>query len=196
MTEQSIWLPFPPSVNNLFSQGIVKRKIRRFPSKQYKAWRKQAELLLMAGRLKKYDIPVVIKLALTPRDSRARDADNYNKPIIDSLVNVGIIQGDDSRYVKAVTAYWNQPDINSGVMVFLRPANMEGKTPDLRAGERNMLARIEKRGLHLVGPRWKPGVTLQSLIQKGFVETLPGLIDDAPQGYRALEANKKIGSVS
>jgi crossover junction endodeoxyribonuclease RusA len=185
MSEQSLWLPFPPSVNNLFSQGIVKRKIRRFPSKQYKAWRKQAELLISTSKLKAYTVPVVIRLALTPKDSRPRDADNYNKPIIDALVNMRVLQGDDSQHVKAVTAFWNNPDTKAhGVMVHIRPARMAGKAEALSAAERAMLERWRREPLRLVSPRHKAGKTLSSLIAKGYIEALPGLFHDAPQAYR------------
>jgi Holliday junction resolvase RusA-like endonuclease len=196
MTEQSIWLPFPPSVNNCFPTRIVRGRAHRFPSKQYKAWKQEAFLLVRASRLLAWDKPVKIELVLTPRDSRHRDADNYNKPVIDLLVSSCILRGDDSRHVKEVSARWEKPDIKSGVRVFLRLADAEHGLPELNGSERKMLARIAARGLHIVKPKWNPGVTLQSLIAKGYVETLPGLIDNAPQGYRALEANKKIGSVS
>lgn len=183
--EQAVWLPFPPSVNNLFSQGVVKRKIRRFPSKQYKAWRKQAEMLIMAARFKPFTVPVVIRLALTPKDSRPRDADNYNKPVIDALVNMRVLPGDDSQHVKAVSAYWlNTNPKDAGVMVFIRPAKMEDKRPELKAVERKMLERWQREPQRLVAPQYKPGKTLSALIEKGYIEALPGLLNDTPQAYR------------
>ena len=188
--EVSLWLPFPPSVNNLFSQGIVKRKIRRFPSKQYKAWRKEAVIRILAAKLPRFTAPVVIKLQLTPKDSRTRDADNYNKPVIDALVEARVLQGDDSRHVKAVVAWWENPSASSGVRVFIRPAKMEGKQDALNGTEQRVLANLQRKGPRLVTPAWKgPGKTLQSLIEKGRVEVLPGLIPNAPQGYRASPAD-------
>jgi crossover junction endodeoxyribonuclease RusA len=186
--EQSVWLPFPPSVNNLFSQGVVKRKIRRFPSKQYKAWRKQAGLLIMAARLKPYTQPVEIGLVLTPKDSRPRDADNYSKAVIDALVKMGVLLGDDSRHVTSVRVSWQNPDTKrQGVVAFIRPAKMEGKARALNSAERKMLERYRPKGLQLIRPNQYPGKTLTALIEKGYVETLPGLIPNAPQAFRARE---------
>jgi len=192
MTEEvSVCLPFPPSVNNLFSQGVVKRKIRRFPSRAYKAWRKEAGILLMASRIKRFEVPVVIRLQLTPKDSRARDADNYNKPVIDALVEARILLGDDSRYVKAVTAYWENPSASHGVRIWIRPAKMEGKQDALNGTERRTLADLRRRGVRLIRPSsLPPGKAMQSLIEKGYVRLLPGLIDGCPQGYAPAEVSE------
>lgn len=116
----SIWLPWPPSTNNLFSQGRVGGKIRRFPSTQYKRWRKVASGLIMAARIKKFTEPVVIKLHLNPPDSRPRDADNYTKAVVDSLVQGGVIEDDDNRYVRAVVPMWMPQRVAPGVIVEVR----------------------------------------------------------------------------
>ncbi len=188
---QEVWLPWPPSVNNLFSQGIVKGKVRRFPSKQYKAWRKAASGYLLAARLRPYAEPVVIHVALTPGDSRPRDADNYNKPIIDALVEMGVIPGDDSRHVKAVLAHWENPNTkHAGAVVTLRPANMEGKERPLNAAARQALARWERQPLQLVKPSHKRSAMTRALVVAGYIEELPGLIPDAPQGYRLRETDR------
>jgi crossover junction endodeoxyribonuclease RusA len=125
MSEKSVWLPFPPSVNNLFAQGVVKGKVRRFPSKTYKAWRKQALLHIMAARIRRFEEPVVVKLELTPRDNRPRDADNYSKAVLDALVAARVLPDDSNVYVKAVSA-WFAPASASGhgVIVTLRIAQL------------------------------------------------------------------------
>jgi crossover junction endodeoxyribonuclease RusA len=121
-TEHKVWLPFPPSTNNLFTQGLVRGKVRRFPSRAYKAWRKEAVIRIIAARLPKFLDPVVVKLELTPRDNRPRDADNYAKPCLDALVEARVLQDDSNRYVKAVVPFWRDPARQPGVVIFIRPA--------------------------------------------------------------------------
>jgi len=123
----TFWLPFPPSTNGLFAHGLVRGKVRRFPTKQYKAWRKQAGIIIRSQRLKQLREPVVIKLALTPRDSRRRDADNYAKPCLDALVEAGLLIDDSNQYVRAVIPHWCEPDArHAGVQVSIRIAKLGG----------------------------------------------------------------------
>jgi len=122
------WLPFPPSTNNLFSQGVVNGKVRRFPSRKYKAWRLEAVTRIRSawrGR-EAYAEPVIVKLELTPRDARPRDADNYAKPVLDALVWAQVLQDDNNRYVKAVIPFWEHPASTSGVIVTIRHARLGG----------------------------------------------------------------------
>jgi crossover junction endodeoxyribonuclease RusA len=188
-TEVKVWLPFPPSVNNLFSQGVVKGKVRRFPSRQYKAWRKEAVIRLLAAKLPRFSVPVVIKLALTPKDARARDADNYNKAVIDALVEARLVPADDSRWIKAVSAWWENPKAGGGVEVFIRPAKMEGRQKALNANERKALTRIKHAGVLLVSPKHHTSAAVMALMEKGYVRELPGLFKNVPQGFVALEAD-------
>lgn len=102
MTSEA-WLPFPVSANNLFSQTALGR---RFPSKRYVAWRKHADMLLMAARLKPCSAPCLIEIELTPPTKARRDADNYVKPILDSLVRMRVIPDDDRSIVREVRARW------------------------------------------------------------------------------------------
>jgi Holliday junction resolvase RusA-like endonuclease len=127
----SFWLPFPPSTNNLFAHAQVGGRIRRFPTKTYKNWRREAVIRIRSQRLPQCTAPVVVKLELTPRDGRARDADNYAKPVLDALVEAGLLIDDSNRYVRAVIPYWLSPHRNSGVNVTIRLA---GEEP-LRPGE-------------------------------------------------------------
>lgn len=123
----SFYLPFPPSTNHLYSQGIVRGRIRRFPSRQYKAWRREAIIRIRSQRIPQFREPVVIKLALTPRDGRRRDASNYVKPVEDALVEAGLLVDDSQRYVKSVIPYWCDPDPDhEGVVVTIRVAKLGG----------------------------------------------------------------------
>lgn len=127
MTEISIRLPFPPSTNGLFAHGYVNGKVRRFPTKQYKAWRRAAVIIVRSHRLKQFREPVVIKLELTPRDARPRDADNYAKPVLDALVEAGLLIDDSNRYVREVRPCWCEPNATYvGVVVTIRVAQMGG----------------------------------------------------------------------
>jgi crossover junction endodeoxyribonuclease RusA len=188
---QEVWLPWPPTVNNLYNHGVVKGKIRRFPSPQLKKWKKAAHSFIQAARLRKYTEPVVAILRLTPGDSRPRDVDNYSKAIFDAFVEMDVIPGDDSRHLKGTTIFWENPNRqHAGVVVTLRPADMAGKTEPLKAAERDMLERWEKQPLRLVSPSYKPGVTMRALVAKGYIEELPGLIPDAPQAFRLRETDR------
>lgn len=118
------WLPFPPSLNNIFTQGIVRGKVRRFPSKRYKAWREEAVIRIRASwrTRARWPVPVVVKLELVPPDSRGRDADNFCKPVLDALVESRVLLDDSNKYVKAVIPHWADPQKTSGVIVTIRPA--------------------------------------------------------------------------
>lgn len=96
-------LPYPPSTNGLFSQT---RTGRRFPAKHYVAWRRHADLLLMAARLRPVHGPCLIEIELTPPDKRRRDADNGTKAIVDSLVRMRLIPDDSRGVVREVRVRW------------------------------------------------------------------------------------------
>jgi len=182
----SVWLSFPPSVNNLFSQGIVRGKVRRFPSKSYKRWQAETATRLMAARLKTVTVPVVVQLQLTPRDRRPRDVDNYVKPVLDCLVKAGVLPGDDGRWVRSVQPYWMEPDAKtSGVMVMIEAAAPE--KPKLGKQEAKTLEKIRTIGVKCLSPTDTLLVSEQSLVEKGYLELLPGLIPDAPQGLKVAE---------
>ena len=181
-----VWLPFPPSVNGLFAHGNVNGKIRRFPTKQYKAWRKTASVLLMAARIKQFAEPVIVKLHLSPPDNRARDADNFTKGPLDSLVEAGVLKGDDNRYVRAVLPMWMPSSKAPGVMVEIRPVR-EAARPILTPAERTALDRLRRGGVRLLGPAGRITITLKSLVDKGYVRELPGLFPGHPQGFIAAD---------
>jgi crossover junction endodeoxyribonuclease RusA len=109
VSEIKLDLPFPPSVNNLFSQT---RAGRRFPSKKYVAWRKQADWHIISARLHKAKLtfPVLIRIELTPVDKRPRDGDNFTKGILDSLVRTGVLPDDNNQYVSDISVTWRPAD--------------------------------------------------------------------------------------
>jgi crossover junction endodeoxyribonuclease RusA len=190
MTQVDIHLPFPPTNNNLFPTN--RKTGRRFPSPEYKRYQKAVAQCLTAQRIKALPWPAVITIALTPKDTRPRDADNYSKAIIDCLVKSGLLPGDDSRYVKLVSVFWRNPDKKSGAQVTVRAAKMEGVRDALNAAERALLQRITSAGILLVRPSSITG-PMQSLIDKKYARELPGLINGCPQGFVAIEAEERLG---
>lgn len=110
----TVWLPYAPTTNHLFAHGFVGGKIRRFPSKVYKAWRQEAVLRMRTHRpqlCRTLEGHLSLHISLTPPDKRKRDASNALKPIEDALVEARII-GDDSQ-IKRITVTMNDPDANA-----------------------------------------------------------------------------------
>lgn len=109
-----IILPFPPSVNNLFVNAGKRGRIK---SSRYEIWLHDAGWELKAQRPIKHKGRVHVTVALCPTDKRPRDADNLLKPCLDLLVKHQVIEGDDSRFVRSVTAKW--VDVGAPCSVFV-----------------------------------------------------------------------------
>lgn len=109
-----IVLPFPPSVNNLFVNAGKRGRIK---SSRYEIWLNEAGWELKRQRPVKHAGPVSVTIALCPSDKRRRDADNGCKAVLDLLVKHQVIEGDDNRFVKAVTARW--VDVGAPCSVFV-----------------------------------------------------------------------------
>lgn len=109
-SEFHVWLPFPPSTNNLFTQGKVRGVIRRFPTPQYQKWQKIAARMIWAAKPRTIDGLAQITIHLRARDNRHRDVSNYIKAIEDALVAGKVLRGDDQRYVGTVIACWLPPN--------------------------------------------------------------------------------------
>jgi hypothetical protein len=128
-------------------------------------------------------VPVVVKLELVPPDNRGRDADNYAKPVLDALVEARVLIDDSNRHVKAVVPYWENAAEQAGVIVTIRPAE-DARKPALLPSERRLLAAMRAgRLFQTVDPDYRPSVVMQGLIDKGYVEPVPGLIEGIPQGF-------------
>lgn len=116
MSTVTIRLPFPPSVNTLFPTN--RRTGRRYASRKYEAWQREAGWLMRLSRAKPSGSPVAIAIELTPADRRRRDADNYAKPIIDQLVKCGLLADDNSKHVRSVSLSWCEPSkVDAGALV-------------------------------------------------------------------------------
>ena len=101
-----ICLPMPPSGNGLFPG-----RSRRYRSPEYKAWADEAGWELARQRPVSVTgrVSLLIEVA-EPKTKRATDVTNRIKAVEDLLVSHGVIQGDDQRYVRRVTAEWADID--------------------------------------------------------------------------------------
>jgi len=114
-----LWLtlPFPPSTNNLFVNVPKRGRVR---SSRYDQWLKEAGWELQSQRPRKMGGKVAVTICLCPVDKRRRDADNGAKSVLDLLVKHGVIEGDDSRFVRKVTTQW--VDVGAHCTVFVEQA--------------------------------------------------------------------------
>lgn len=103
-----LWLPFPPTANNLFSGGLNTK--RRFPSAAYKAWQQHAgyALLTQPDRHHRHTTPVEVVYTFCPPDKRRRDVFNLEKPVSDLLVKHGILA--DDSLIRKGTVQWGDKD--------------------------------------------------------------------------------------
>lgn len=101
--ELSLLLPYPPSVNALHRVYNG----RSIASEEYRSWKEQAGRRLLSQRPRPVSGPVTVSVELCPPDNRRRDIDNAGfKAVLDLLVAHRVIEADDSRIVKEITARW------------------------------------------------------------------------------------------
>lgn len=96
-------LPFPPSSNNMFVNAKGKGRIK---SKEYDAWRQHALLMINSQKIKPIKGEVSISIGLVKQTYHRQDCTNRIKAVEDCLVEAGIIQNDDDRYVRRVSVEW------------------------------------------------------------------------------------------
>lgn len=91
MTEQTLYLPYPPTLNNLFINAPGRGRVA---SPEYRAWQHEAGLKLNTQR----PTPVPGKIAVTfefrKPDNIRRDLGNLEKATSDLLVKQGVIEDD------------------------------------------------------------------------------------------------------
>jgi Holliday junction resolvase RusA-like endonuclease len=98
----TVYLPYPPSSNNLYPTG---RNGKRFPSPEYQKWKTVAGLML--NRQNPPLIPGAVSVIYELRrfeDKRRRDISNREKCLGDILVSHGLIE-DDSK-IEELTMRW------------------------------------------------------------------------------------------
>lgn len=93
-------LPLPPTSNKLFADIIVKGRVRRITTREYKAWRKDAENAL-GVQYARYGAPTVLRpIAVTLRVNLSYIGDimNREKAVTDLLC--AVIDMPDDRYIE------------------------------------------------------------------------------------------------
>ena len=101
MTETRIKLPFPPSGHALF-----KRHNGSHLSAKYRAWRDDAGWLLKSQKPEPVAGTVELQIDLVNPNKVRRDVSNHIKAVEDLLVEHGIIEADDHRVVRSISARW------------------------------------------------------------------------------------------
>jgi Holliday junction resolvase RusA-like endonuclease len=109
-------LPFPPSANMMFVNSKNKTGKGRFPSADYKTWKKAAGLMMNTQQHEAQEFPfserVCIEIQLNEKYVRANaDCDNRVKPVLDLLVDQGMLKGDSMKYVRGCGVEW-RTDLN------------------------------------------------------------------------------------
>lgn len=114
-----LWLPMPPSTNNLYATAPNGRRIT---SQGYRRWKAEADgLVMLAGPRRAFDAPVNVTVQLTPHGrSRRSDGDNRVKAILDCLVRMGILIDDDRHHVVETTVRWSDRG-RPGALVTVTP---------------------------------------------------------------------------
>jgi Holliday junction resolvase RusA-like endonuclease len=127
-------LPLPPSANGCFRElsplrrAAIANAMRakgkrgmppmRCMTKQYRHWRKVAELMIAGTRPHRFTRTVRIELAFTPPDRRRRDPDNHVKPTIDALVAGRVLVDDSGLHIQEIRTRWLAPSkAEAGVLV-------------------------------------------------------------------------------
>ena len=97
----TVYLPYPPTANNLFPSG---KSGKRFISPEYKAWKQLAGYTLNTQHPKPVPGKVAVAYEFRKPDKRRRDCFNLEKAVTDLLVDAGVI-GDDSL-IEEGTVRW------------------------------------------------------------------------------------------
>lgn len=113
-----IFLPFPPAVNNLFSNA---RGGGRVPTPHYRTWRKEADALYLSQRRPTVVLgPYKFLLEAQRPDKRRRDISNLIKAAEDQLISYGLMEDDSAA--EEVCARWVTEDLGGMCRVTVTPA--------------------------------------------------------------------------
>jgi Holliday junction resolvase RusA-like endonuclease len=80
----------------------------RIVSKKYKQWKNTAGFILKSQGLVEYKGR--FRLYIQLNDKRQGDCDNRIKPLCDLLVSMGVVEGDQKKYMKGVSVDWDCVD--------------------------------------------------------------------------------------
>ncbi len=113
-------LPMPPTTNHL----RMPVRGRLITSPEYRKWQTEAGLSVITDKPKRHIGPVGVHIQVCPTDKRIRDLDNTAnfKAVLDLLVKHGVIEGDDRRYVRYLSASWDDIGTEKRIVVTIKPA--------------------------------------------------------------------------
>lgn len=119
MTEASINLPWPPSVNAMYANGGYRGRSK---TDAYKGWQNKAGWALNYQRFPRFSGPVYIAYTFGKKKGRY-DLSNFLKPIDDLLVHHKIITDDNSKVIVGFSVTQN-PELE-GVLVHVSALESE-----------------------------------------------------------------------
>ncbi len=114
-------LPMPPTTNHL----RMPVRGRLVTSPEYRKWQEEAAHALWTHNQPTPILGAVgVHIQVCPTDKRIRDLDNTAnfKAILDLLVRHGVIEGDDRRYVRYLSASWDDVGTEKRIVVTIKPA--------------------------------------------------------------------------
>lgn len=97
--EARVALPMPPSTNNMFVNVAGKGRVR---SQEYKGWAKAAGWIVKAQRIRKFDVPVTVRIEVNNPRGLGFDIDNRIKAVLDILVSTEVIVDDSAKWVRGI----------------------------------------------------------------------------------------------
>ena len=95
-------LPFPPTTNQIWRKFRGQMTL----SPEYREWKERAGWELKSQHPKTMKSRAVIWVDLD--DTRRGDCDNRMKPLLDLLVEHGVLAGDSKKYVERVSIGWSK----------------------------------------------------------------------------------------
>lgn len=116
MTETTITLPFPPSLNRIWRYS--RRNGKPYLAERYKTWKRAADNLYLTQkrRVKRVKGPIDITIVFDAKHSGRCDLDNRPKAVLDWLQRVKLIEND--KLVQKLELRWG--DAPEGCRVTIR----------------------------------------------------------------------------
>lgn len=110
--------PLPPSSNGAYATNFKTKK--RFKSKDYEDW--LSEIQPLYGAYFDAEMPCEVNMNIWFPDKRSRDLGNYEKLLIDYIVEQGILSDDNFKIVqKKTTTFAGLDKKNPRIEVLIKP---------------------------------------------------------------------------
>ena len=122
MTQVTIRLPYPPSVNTVYRHAVRGKHSVMFMTDRGKDYKKQVEAHVRSAVVDRFgDARLSMLVHVYPPDRRKRDLGNLDKVLCDSLQGAGLFkddeQIDDVRYIRK--------EVTKGGAVVVRLTSMD-----------------------------------------------------------------------